>query len=140
MKLKIALAAASAVALTAGAAAAKTVAVTADRMVDVVAGRVVDRPIVIVTDGRITAVGTQGQLQVPAGAERVDLPGQTLLPGLIDMHVHIDSSPKYGGYTGLQFTDRFWSMLSVPHAQARRWTPASPPSATSAPTRSTTSA
>src|SRR5688572_27187874 len=106
MKLKFALAAVGAAALMAGAASAKTVAVSADRMVDVVAGRVVERPLVIVTDGGITAVGAQGQLQVPAGAERVDLPGQTLLPGLIDMHTHIDSSPKYGGYTGLQFSDR----------------------------------
>jgi imidazolonepropionase-like amidohydrolase len=40
----------------------------------------------------------------------------TLLPGLIDMHVHLDSDPSYGGYTGLQFGDRFWSVLAVPHA------------------------
>jgi imidazolonepropionase-like amidohydrolase len=40
----------------------------------------------------------------------------TLLPGLIDMHVHLDSDPSYGGYTGYQFNDRFWSALTVPHA------------------------
>jgi imidazolonepropionase-like amidohydrolase len=33
------------------------------------------------------------------------------------MHVHLDSDPSYGGYTGLQFGDRFWSVLTVPHAQ-----------------------
>jgi imidazolonepropionase-like amidohydrolase len=47
----------------------------------------------------------------------VDLPGMTLLPGLIDMHVHLDSSPLYGGYSGLQFNDRFWSAIQVTHAQ-----------------------
>src|SRR3712207_8052573 len=41
----------------------------------------------------------------------------TLLPGLIDMHVHLDSSPLYGGYTGLQFNDRFWSVIAVTHAR-----------------------
>ncbi len=118
MKLKFAVAAFSAGVMVAGAAAAKTVVVTADRMVDVIAGRVVDRPVVTVTDGRITSVESNVQVRLPAGAERIDLPGQTLLPGLIDMHVHLDSSPKYGGYTGLQFTDRFWSVLIVPHARA----------------------
>jgi imidazolonepropionase-like amidohydrolase len=32
------------------------------------------------------------------------------------MHTHLDSDPTYGGYTGLQFNDRFWSMLAVTHA------------------------
>jgi imidazolonepropionase-like amidohydrolase len=41
----------------------------------------------------------------------------TILPGLIDMHVHLDSSPLYGGYSGLQFNDRFWSAIQVTHAR-----------------------
>src|SRR5258708_2290695 len=81
------------------AAAAKTVAVSADRMIDVLTGKVVDHPVVVITDGRISAVGAQGKIAVPAGAEHIDLPGETLLPGLIDMHVHLDSSPLFGGYT-----------------------------------------
>jgi imidazolonepropionase-like amidohydrolase len=46
----------------------------------------------------------------------IDLKGLSLVPGLIDMHVHLDSDPSYGGYTGLQFSDRFWSVLQVKHA------------------------
>jgi imidazolonepropionase-like amidohydrolase len=99
------------------AAYAQVTAITADRLVDVVAGRVVAQPVVLVDGGRITAVGTAGTLQVPAAARRIDLPGMTLLPGLIDMHVHLDSDPSYGGYNPLQFNDRFWSVLSVVHAQ-----------------------
>ena len=34
------------------------------------------------------------------------------------MHVHLDTDPTYGGYTGLQFNDRFWSVLTVPHARS----------------------
>ncbi len=101
----------------AGAAEARTVAVTADRMIDVVAGKVVEHPIVVITDDRISAVGVQGQLQAPPDAERVDLPGETLLPGLIDMHVHLDSSPLFGGYSYLQFTDSFWAIIGVKHAK-----------------------
>ena len=104
--------------LSAGAVQAKTVAVTAARLLDVATGKYVEQPVVLITDGRITAVGTQGAVTIPADAERVDLPGQTLLPGLIDMHVHLDSSPKYGGYSGLAFTDSFWAVAAVPNAAA----------------------
>lgn len=90
--------------------------VTAARMLDVRSGRLVENPQLVVRDGRIESVGRAGDA-VPEDAHRVDLPGMTLLPGLIDMHVHLDSDPSYGGYTGLQFGDRFWSVLTVPHAQ-----------------------
>src|SRR5688572_11281502 len=96
--------------------AAGTTVLTAARMLDVRSGRMLENPQVQVRDGRIVAVGRAGDA-APEGARRIDLPGMTLLPGLIDMHVHLDSDPTYGGYTGLQFGDRFWSMLNVPHAQ-----------------------
>jgi imidazolonepropionase-like amidohydrolase len=92
--------------------------ITADRLLDVRAGKYIDKPAILVRDGKIVDVKTQAQLTAPADAKRVDLAGLTLLPGLIDMHVHLDSDPTYGGYTYLQFTDRFWSMIMVP--QARR--------------------
>lgn len=90
--------------------------ITAARLLDVRSGRLVEQPQVLVRDGRIVAVGRAGA-DVPANARRIDLPGMTLLPGLIDMHVHLDSDPAYGGYTGLQFGDRFWSVLMVPNAE-----------------------
>ena len=95
-------------------ASAETVVVTADRMVDVLAGRVVANPVVTVTDGRITSVATGA---APAGAKVIALPGKTILPGLIDMHVHLDSNPRYGGYSGLQFTDSFWTAQGVQNAR-----------------------
>ncbi len=91
--------------------------ITAERMLDVRSGRMVQDPHLLVRDGRIVEMGS-GSAPVPDGARHLDLAGMTLLPGLIDMHVHLDSDPTYGGYTGLQFNDRFWSMLAVPHAQA----------------------
>jgi imidazolonepropionase-like amidohydrolase len=95
---------------------ADTVVVTADRMVDVLAGRVVDHPQVTIIDGRIAAVAAQNSA-APAGARRIDLPGMTLLPGLIDMHTHITSDPRYGGYRGLEFTDNFWTVVGVANAR-----------------------
>jgi len=112
--LKLGLVAAIAAAATA--AHADTVVVTADRMVDVLAGKTVANPVIVITDGRITSVGSDAA--IPAGARRVDLPGMTILPGLIDMHVHLDSNPIYGGYSGLQFTDSFWIAQGTANAKA----------------------
>lgn len=106
------------IALMAAPASAETVAVTADRMVDVLAARTLEQPVVLITDGRISAVGQQGQLTIPEGAKRIDLAGKTILPGLIDMHVHLDSNPRYGGYSSLQFTDQFWTVQGVANARA----------------------
>jgi imidazolonepropionase-like amidohydrolase len=106
----------SGIAILGGAAAANTVAVTADKLVDVESGKELARPLVIVTDGRITQVGKQGDA-VPAGAVHVDLPGVTLLPGLIDMHTHLTASPLFAGYNALLYSDSFWSVLSVQHAK-----------------------
>lgn len=113
--MSVAAVAAAAWALAAG-AEAKTVAVSADRLLDVATGKYVEKPLVIVTDERVTTIGHQGDA-VPAGAERVELPGVTLLPGLIDMHVHMTSSPLFSGYNYLQFTDSFWPVLGTRHAR-----------------------
>ena len=104
--------------LTAAAApaAAETLVVTADRMVDVLTGRVVEEPLVVITDGRISSVGRQGDA-APAGAERVDLPGVTLTPGLIDMHVHLTSVAEIGGYNYLEYSDAFWPVVATKHAR-----------------------
>ena len=90
-------------------AMAQTAVITAARMLDVESGRTVERPVLVVTAGRITAIGTNGQVPpAPANAERIDLGEATILPGLIDMHVHLTSSPLYGGYGRYRFTDQFW--------------------------------
>jgi len=113
---KIGFAAAAAVALLAGSAQAKTVAVTADRLLDVASGRYVERPMVVIVDGKVASVGKAGDA-VPAGAERVDLPGVTLLPGLIDMHVHLTSVAEIGGYNFLEYSDAFWTAVATKHAK-----------------------
>ncbi len=101
-------------------ARADTVVVTADHLLDVATGRLVDRPQITITDGRIAAIeaGTSGTgTALPGNARKVDLPGMTLLPGLIDMHVHLTGDPRYGGYRGLEFTDNFWTVVGVANAK-----------------------
>ncbi len=99
-------------------AVADTLVVTAARMVDVERGRYVDNPVVVVTDGRITSVGTAVPTDLPADARRLDLPGLTLLPGLIDMHVHLAGTPYISGWNYLDYADDFSAILQVPHARA----------------------
>jgi imidazolonepropionase-like amidohydrolase len=43
----------------------------------------------VVANGRITGVGKQGALAIPPGAVRVDLTGKTVMPALVDDHVHM---------------------------------------------------
>ena len=49
----------------------------------------------VVQNGRIAAIGRQGEIKPPAGATRVDLAGKTVMPAMINAHVHIG----YEGYT-----------------------------------------
>jgi imidazolonepropionase-like amidohydrolase len=71
--------------------AARPVVVHAARMLDVAAGRVVEPGEVLVVGERIVAAGTH--VERPAGALVIDLGDRTLLPGLIDAHVHLFLHP-----------------------------------------------
>lgn len=108
---------AAAIVFASAPASADTVAITAAHMIDVVAGKRIDNPVVLATDGRITAVGRQGTVTIPASARRIDLGGRTILPGLIDMHVHLDADATIGGYRRLEYTDSFWQAVGVANAK-----------------------
>jgi len=85
----------------AAAAAPALTAVKAAHWIDTESGRERGPVVVLVQGERITAVneGTD----VPAGAKLVDLGDATLLPGLIDVHVHLTSDPTTG--TGNYYQD-----------------------------------
>ncbi|MBW3670116.1 MAG: amidohydrolase family protein [Acidobacteria bacterium] len=53
-------------------------------------GEVATGQTVLVRDGDIIAVGSQGQVRIPRGAEVIDGKGRFLIPGLADMHVHLE--------------------------------------------------
>jgi len=58
-------------------------------------GTVIDSGAFVVENGRIGALGPKGAVTLPAGAARVDLTGKTVMPSMINAHVHIG----YEGYT-----------------------------------------
>jgi imidazolonepropionase-like amidohydrolase len=79
----------------------KPVYITADRMLDVATGAYISAPALLVEGGRITKLGSQSSLAPPADSVRVDLKGMTILPGLIDMHVHLTGDAEKHGYSAL---------------------------------------
>ena len=48
---------------------------------------------VLITGNHIARVGPRGSFEAPAGAERIDTSGKTLLPGFVDLHFHIADDP-----------------------------------------------
>ena len=66
------------------------VAIVGATLIDGRGGPAISDAVVVVQGDRIAAVGTRGQVHIPNGAQTIDAKGQTLLPGLIDAHFHID--------------------------------------------------
>lgn len=95
---------------------AEQVVVSASKMLDVISGKMLEDPVIVITDGRITSVHTK-ETALPPGARKIDLPGMTLLPGFIDMHVHLTSDPTLGGFRSLEYTDNFKTVVGVANAK-----------------------
>jgi imidazolonepropionase-like amidohydrolase len=69
--------------------APRTIAVRAGRLFDSKTGQMLTRQVVVFHGERITEVGPEAQLKIPAGAQVIDLSQATVLPGLIDAHTHM---------------------------------------------------
>jgi imidazolonepropionase-like amidohydrolase len=71
--------------------------VKAARLIDTKNGRVVDNPVVLINGDRVQVVGRSGEVRIPSGARVLDLGSATLLPGLIDLHTHLNDEPEFHG-------------------------------------------
>ena len=70
----------------------RPLAIVHARLFDAESARVRPETTVVVEHGRFVAVGPDGAVAPPAGAEIIDATGKTLLPGLWDLHVHPDEA------------------------------------------------
>jgi len=75
--------------------ATQIVAVRAGRLFDARSGNMLTNQVILITGDRIAEVGAS--VQIPTGATVIDLSGATVLPGMIDAHVHVN-----GGETPYQ--------------------------------------
>jgi len=86
---------------------AEGLAVRAGRMFDPVSGKNLTDQVILIKGDRIVDVGPTARIQIPAGVQVIDLSRATVLPGLIDRHVHLfqDQQPNDGraALTGLNY-------------------------------------
>jgi imidazolonepropionase-like amidohydrolase len=118
LKLMAAAASAAVLGLAAGAACAKDMVIHAGRLVDGTGAAPKTQVSILIHDERITAV--QPGFVTPAGAEVIDLSSATVLPGLIDDHVHITMSFHKGDaiHTAMTRTGYDDAMDAVANARA----------------------
>ena len=64
---------------------------TGSRLIDGRGGRPIENAVLLIEDDEIKALGQKGSIRIPEGASinEIDYPGMTLLPGLVDCHVHL---------------------------------------------------
>ena len=71
-----------------------SVLLSADHMFDSSTGKIVNNPAILIIGNKIKTVGTIGEIKIDADVEKIHLEGKTLLPGFMDMHVHLASASK----------------------------------------------
>jgi len=77
------------------------VALTHVRVIDGTGAPARADQIVVIRDGMIAAVGSASSVQVPAGAQVLDLSGKTVIPGLVMVHEHLFYPTGPGAYANL---------------------------------------
>src|SRR5689334_22238255 len=79
--------------------APRSVAVRAGRLFDSKTGQMLTKQVILISGERITDVGPESRVKIPAGSEVIDFSQSTVLPGLIDAHTHMFNQRKPKGTT-----------------------------------------
>ena len=92
--------------------AARVIAIRAGRMFNSKSGQMLTKQVVIIAGERVSEVGPEGQIKIPAGSQIIDLSQATVLPGLIDAHTHMFNN------RGAKGTTEASTLIAVQNAQA----------------------
>jgi imidazolonepropionase-like amidohydrolase len=95
----------------------RTLVVKAAHLFDARAGRLLGPHTVLIQGDRIEKVGPAKEIAVPAGGTIIDLGEATLLPGLIDCHVHLTGDPEHAGLKGLSISVPREALTGVKNAR-----------------------
>ena len=63
---------------------------TGGRLIVGTGSTVIEDGVLVVRDGRVESVGESRTVEIPDGAEHVDVSGKTIIPGLINAHGHVN--------------------------------------------------
>jgi imidazolonepropionase-like amidohydrolase len=97
-------------------AAAETLVVHAGRLITDASQRARGASTITIVDGRIQAIA-DGHVAAPAGARLIDLSTRTVLPGLIDTHVHLSSDPGGDFWREATEPDEWATLIGVKNAR-----------------------
>jgi imidazolonepropionase-like amidohydrolase len=92
--------------------APRVIAIRAGRLFNSKTGQMLAKQVVVLAGERISEVGPESQVKIPAGAQVIDLSQSTVLPGLIDAHTHMFNTRGPKGTTEASV------LIAVQNAQA----------------------
>lgn len=78
-----------------------------------IAGPEIANGTLVVRDGKIAAIGAAGSVAIPANAQRIDVSGQTIMPGLVDSHSHIGEAAGADSSNPIQPEVRVMDAINV---------------------------
>jgi imidazolonepropionase-like amidohydrolase len=82
----------------------KRIILHAARLLDVRTGTTLSDQVIVIDGDKIASVGPAKSFATTSGSERIELPSATVLPGLIDCHVHLTVNPNLFGPAGLHIS------------------------------------
>lgn len=75
-------------------------------------GPEIERGVLVIENGKIKAIGAEGEVTIPAGAERIDAAGKVIMPGLVDTHSHVSGMGAADGSGPIQPGVRIYDSIN----------------------------
>jgi imidazolonepropionase-like amidohydrolase len=92
----------------------QVIAVRAGHLFDSKSGQMLANQVVLINGEKITEVGPADRVQIPSGAQVIDLSQATVMPGFVDAHTHVYSSLSNGARVNT--TKEAWTLMAEGNA------------------------